>query len=86
MFFTSGEADEATSPSFAIRYMIIEALSASLEALIAGLLLDRGTTKEATFLMAIKLLITIGSLYCCADGKRATPLSCASIDAYNALL
>ena len=61
--FTSGEGDEATSPSFTIRYAAIEASSASLEALIASLLPVCGTAKEATFPTAINLLIAIGSLF-----------------------
>ena len=36
--FTSGEGDEATSPSFLIHYMAIEASCASLEVLIASFL------------------------------------------------
>ena len=47
--FISGDGDEATSPSFAIRCTAIEAASASLEALIAALLPAVGTAKEAIF-------------------------------------
>ena len=57
--FTSGEGDEATSPSFAIRCAAIEASSASLEALIAALLPAVGTAKKANFPTAIKLLIAV---------------------------
>ena len=52
-----------------------EASSASLEALIATLLPASGTAKEVTFLTAIKLLIAVRSLFSCADGERATPIS-----------
>ena len=54
--FTSGEGDEATSPSFTTRYVAIEASSASLEALIASLLPAFGPAKEATFPMAISVV------------------------------
>ena len=47
--FTTGEGNEAISPSFAICYVPIEASSASLEALIATLLPANDTTKEAIF-------------------------------------
>ena len=47
--FTSGEGDEATSPSFTIRYAAIEASSASLEALIASLLPASGPAKSPLF-------------------------------------
>ena len=59
LFFVSGEGEETTSPSFTTRYTTIEASSASLEALIASLLPACGTAKEATFPMAINLLIAI---------------------------
>ena len=45
----SGEGDEATSPSFTIRYAAIEASSASLEALIASLLAASGPAKRPLF-------------------------------------
>ena len=83
LFFTSGEGEETTSPSFTTRYVAIEAFSASLEALIASVLPACGTVKEATFSMAINLLIAVGLLFSCADGERATPPSCASIGTYN---
>ena len=54
LFFTSGEGNEATSPSFVICYAAIEASSALLEVLIATLLPSGGTAKEATFPTAIK--------------------------------
>ena len=57
LFFTSGEGDEATSPSFTTRYAAIEASSASLEVLIASLLPACGPAKKATFPTAIRLLI-----------------------------
>ena len=47
--FTSVEGDEATSPSFAIRYAAIDASSTSLEAIIATLLPAGGTTKKRPF-------------------------------------
>ena len=47
--FTSGEGDGATSLSFAIRYMVIEASSVSLEALIATLLPACDTAKDPIF-------------------------------------
>ena len=84
--FTSGEGDEATSPSFTTRYAAIEASSTSLEALIASLLPACGPAKEATFPIAIRLLIAIGSLVACADGEWATTPSCMSMGACNALL
>ena len=86
LFFTAGEEDEATSPSFAAENAAIEASSASLEALIASLLPACGTAKEATFPTAINLLIAVGSLFSYADGERAKPPSFASIGAYNTLL
>ena len=86
LFFMTGEGEETTSPSFTTRYVAIEASSASLEALIASVLPACGTAKEATFPTAINLLIAIGSLFSCADGERATPPSCTSIDAYNTSL
>ena len=49
LLLASGEGDEATSPSFAIRYAAIEASSASLEASIATLLPVGGTAKDAFF-------------------------------------
>ena len=45
-----------------------------------------GTAKEATFLMAIKLLIALGSLFTCTNGEWVTAPSWASIGTYNALL
>ena len=45
LFFTIGEDDEATSSSFATRYAAIEASSASLEVLVATLLLASSTIK-----------------------------------------
>ena len=51
-----------------------EASSTSLKALIATLLPVGGTTKEATFPIAIKLMIAIKLLFSCVDGERATPL------------
>ena len=42
--------------------------------------------KEATFPMAIKLLVAIRWFFDCADGKRATPPSCTLIANYNVLL
>ena len=84
--FTSGEGDEVTSPSFTTRYAAIEASSASLEALIVSLLLACGPTKEATFPMAIRLLIAGGSLVACTDSEWATTPSCMSMGACNALL
>ena len=84
--FMSREGDEATSPSFTTHYVAIGASSASLEALIASLLLACGPAKEATFLTAIKLLIAVRSLVACADGEWATTPSCMSIGACNALL
>ena len=44
--FTSGEGDEATSPSFAIRYAAIEGSSSSPEALIASLLPTSGMQRD----------------------------------------
>ena len=86
LFFTPGEGDEATSPSFAAENAAIEASSASLEVLITSLFPACGTVKEATFPTAINLLIAVGSLFSCADGERATPPSCTSIGTYNTLL
>ena len=86
LLFTSGEGDEATSPSFTTRSVAIEASSASLEALIVVLLPACATLKEVGFPTAINLLIAVGLLFFCADGERATPPSCASICAYNTLL
>ena len=86
LLFTNGESDEATSPSFGAENSWIDASSALLEALIASLLPACGPAKEAIFPTAIKLLIAIGSFAACEDGERATPPSCASIGAYNALL
>ena len=86
LFFTIGEGDEATPPSFVAENASIEASSASLEALIASLLPACGTAKEATFPTAINLLIAVGSLFSSANGERPTPPSYASIGAYNTLL
>ena len=86
LFFTSGEGDETMAPSFTTRYAAIEASSALLEALIASLLPTCGAMKEATFPTAINLVIAIGSLFSCADGKRATSPSCTLIGAYNTSL
>ena len=86
LFFTSKEGDEETSPSFATYYAAIEASNALLAVLIATLLPIGGTAKEATFLTAMKLLIAAKSLFSGIDGERATPPSCTSIGAYNALL
>ena len=86
LFFTNGEGDEATSSSFIIRYVAIEASSASLEVLIGSLLPACGTTKEATFPTVINLLIAVGSLFFCANGERETLLSGVLIGAYNTLL
>ena len=86
LFFTAGEGDEATSPSFAAENAAIEASSASLEALIASLLPACGTAKEATFSTAINLLIAVGSLFSCTDGEWETSPYCTSIGAYNTLL
>ena len=86
LFFTNGEGDEAMPSSFAICYMVIEASNVLLEVLIASLFLASGTEKEATFLMAIKFLIAIGSLSTCANGEHATPPSCTSNGIYNTLL
>ena len=79
LFFTAGEGDEATSPSFASKNAVIEASGASLEALIASLLPACGTAKEATFPTAINLLIAVGSLSSYTNGERAKPPSFASI-------
>ena len=84
--FMSGEGDVASSPSFTTCYAAIEASSASLEALIASLLPACGPTKEATFLMAIRLLIAVGLLVACKDSEWATTTSCMSMGACNALL
>ena len=62
-FFTSGEDDEATSPSFKRHYVAIEASSTSLEELIASLLPASGTRKEAIFPMASNLLIAVESFF-----------------------
>ena len=86
LLLASGEGGKTTSLSFAISYVAIEASGTLLEALIATLLSIGGTAKEAAFPMAIKLLIAVGSLFSCADGKQATPLFCASIGAHNVLL
>ena len=75
LFFTSGENEEATSPSLAIRYVAIEAFSTSLEALIVALLPAGGTTKETTFPTTIKLLIGVKSLFSHTNGEQATPQS-----------
>ena len=83
---TSGEGDEATSPSCTTRYAAIQASNMSLEVLIASLLPTGVTTIEATFLMAMKLLMTVRSLFASADGERAILPSCTSIGTYNALL
>ena len=85
-FFMSGEGDEVTSPSFTTRYVAIEASSTSLEALIASLLPACGPVKEATFPMAIRLLIAVGSLVACTDSEWVTTPSCMSMGACNALL
>ena len=84
--FMIGEGDEATSPSFTIRYATIEASSAFLEALIGSLLPECGPAKEATFLMAVRLLIAVKLLFACTDGEWATTPSCMSMGAYNVLL
>ena len=42
IFFTSGEGNEATSPSFSAKYAAIAAPSSSLEALIATWYMRRG--------------------------------------------
>ena len=84
--FTRGEGEEATLPSFTTRYVAIQASSASLEALIASLLPAFGPAKEATFLMAIRLLIPIRSLVAFVDGEWAMTPSCMSMGACNALL
>ena len=86
LFFASREGDEAASPSFATRYTEIEASSAFLEALIATLLPAGGTAKVVTFMMAIKLLIAVESLFSCTDGDWVTKSSCATIGACNELL
>ena len=84
--FTSREGDQATSPSFTTQYIVIEASRKSLEALIASLLPACGPGKEATFLMAIRLLIIVRLLVACADGKWATTPSCVLMGACNTLL
>ena len=84
--FMSGEGDEATSSSFAIFCVAIQASNVSLEALIASLLAASGTTEEAIFLTVIKLLIAVGLLCACANGEWKMPLSCALIGSYNVLL
>ena len=66
--FTSREGDEATSPSFIIRYVAIEAFGASLEALISSLLPACGPRKESTFPTAIRPLFAVRSLVACANG------------------
>ena len=45
-----------------------------------------GPAKEATFPIAIRLLIAVGSLVACVDGEWATTPSCLSMGACNALL
>ena len=84
--FLSGEGDEATSPSFTTRYATIEASSALLKALIASLLPASDLVKEATFPMAIRLLIAVRLLVACADGEWAPAPSCVLMGACNALL
>ena len=79
------EGNEAMSPSFTTSYIAIKASSASPEVLIASLLPTGGTAKEAIFPMAINHLSAVGSLFSCANGKRAMPPSCALIDTYNTL-
>ena len=86
LIFMSGEGGEATSPSFTISYVAIEASSASLEALIASLLPASGTAKEDTFPMAINHMVAVGSLFSSSDGERAMLPSCTLIGAYNTLL
>ena len=85
-FCMSGEGDRESSPPFSSTNAVMSASSALLEALIASLLPTVGTTKEATFLRAIKLLIAIELLFACANGEWETALSCALIGTCNALL
>ena len=80
--------------------MGIEASRASSQALISTLRILKGFEGEdfthckliarrwhsEIIPMAIKLLIAVGLLFYCADGELATPSSCTSIGAYNALL
>ena len=86
LLLTIGEGGKATSPSFAIRYVVIEASSTPLEALIASLLPTSGIAKEATFPITFNLLIGIRCFFSFTNGERATLPSCASIGAYNASL
>ena len=83
LVFMSGEGNKAMLSSFAICYAPINTFSVSLEALIASLLPTSGTPKEAPFLIAIKLLIVIGSFFFCANGEWVTLPSCGSIGTYN---
>ena len=52
LLFTIGEGGKATSLSFAVCYITIEASSMLLEVLIASLLPTSGSKKETNFLMA----------------------------------
>ena len=59
LLFMSREGDEAKLPSFATHHPEIQVSSMSLEVLIASLWPAVGIAKEATLLMAIKLLIAV---------------------------
>ena len=85
-FFASQQGDGESSPLFPTANAVMNASDALMEALIANLLLTGGTAKEATFLMAIRLLIAVRSFFDCADGEWSTTPSCTLIGAYNALL